>query len=538
MQLKNFLTRNKTFTFIALIFSIWLGFLVTTSFFAHRNVSFYDALAQEDISSEYSSEVPLLRYFLEPIVGTSSIVKDGFTWLIGFLLSFVALRISYAIAKKKGAFKSKKYSLLLYPLKDFVRFASVVSMITFLAILSILGVGWALFGYYFASSNIVIFLQIGITACGVLVILKVTTIIFKLFHPYFAHIYTKKVSVSAQRKAQSVPRAKKYLGITLKNVFFLAGITLLLLEAQLSLVSIHLPTQRINTNLDRDEFLFDFHVHTTYSDGWLTPEERIDWYIEQGISGAAFADHITIHGSKAAQKYVEDNDLDFVVFTAQEYTDHVNDIHINFFGIEETILPLEGKGSIGVKVLGEEDAIKYVKNHGGYVIVNHYNYAENPNGGNGVPYTLEELEEWGVDGFEIVNDGGLQDERIRKYCLNHSLICLGGSDIHANQELNTIVKLRLNNPKDLSVDNIFENLKRNDHQVVIITSHPQKVASPEILNDLGFGLLNDFMNYFLTINSFQILSWIAYSCGGFVIFALFYRKLKMVDLTKLNGKLV
>ncbi len=538
MQLKNFLKRNKALTVITVIFLIWVGFLTIFSFFARRNVIFYDALAQEDVSSEYSSEIPLLRYCIEPLVGTSSIVKDGFNWVIGFLLCFIALRISYAIAKKKGAFKSKKYSVLLYPLKDFVQFASIVSIIMLLAILSIIGVGWAIFGYYFATSNIVSFLQIGLTACCVIFILKAAIIAFKLIHPYFKHIYAKKISVSAQRKTGPPSKVKRYLHVTAKNMFYLVGITLLLLEVQLCVISTQFPTQKLSTDLDHDEFLFDFHVHTTYSDGWLSAEERVNWYVDQGISGAAFADHITTRGAKAAQKYVKDNDIDFVVFIAQEYTDHVNDIHMNFFGIEQTILPLEGKGSNNVKVLGEEDAIKYVKSRGGFVIVNHYNYDENPEGVNGMPFTLEELEKWGVDGFEIVNDGGLRDERIREFCLNRSLICLGGSDIHANQELNTVIKLRLDNPKDLSVHNVFENLRRNDHQVITIAYHPEKIAFPEILNDLGFDLLEDFVNYFLTINSAQILSWVVWSSGAFVIFVFFYQKLKKTDLTKLNAKIL
>ena len=135
-------------------------------------------------------------------------------------------------------------------------------------------------------------------------------------------------------------------------MFFLLGV-------QIFLISTPFPTYTIITDLEEDEFLFDFHVHTTMSDGWLSPEERVDWYIEQGIHGAAFSDHDNLRGAKIAQDYVKENDLDFVVFTAEEWTDHENDIHMNIFGLEEKVVPEESESDFyDMKSMNAKETIK------------------------------------------------------------------------------------------------------------------------------------------------------------------------------------
>ncbi|MHA2123023.1 MAG: PHP domain-containing protein, partial [Promethearchaeota archaeon] len=283
--------------------------------------------------------------------------------------------------------------------------------------------------------------------------------------------------------------------------------------------------------------LFDFHIHTTMSDGWITPEQRVKYYIGHGISGAAFTDHDNIRGALLAKKYVEANNLNFTVWVGEEWTDNANDIHMNYYGVNEEVVALLSSTPSGIPLaLNASDMIAYIKGKGGYVIVNHYNYDPNPEGGFGLPYSVEQLSEWGVDGFEIVNGDHAEEAGIRNFCLtntngyNESLICIGGSDIHTNEDLNAFVKLKLYNPTNKSLDNIFKNLRNNTHSVITINLRSDLVDFPGELNDLGFDIFEKFLNYLLNINSGQALSWIFWSCLAYGVLVLLYRKMKKVAI--------
>lgn len=530
MELKGFVKHNKAFTFCSFCFLGWIAFLLVLSFVSRRDVIFYDALSQK-YKTKYSSQIPLSRYFVEPLAAMSFLLADSYDYLPLFVLSFIALSLIYVALRKKGRLKSEKFHLIMRPVKDFVSFSCLVLGLMALINLTILGIGWAILGFHFVNNSFMMLIQVGIAICVVLQLLKLLQI---LFHPRFAlRSASKKKKTSRNGKNNS--KTRKILNRSKKQLVYMLGIALLLTEVNLISVSIVFPTQRLRITRTNDEFLFDFHVHTTMSDGYLSPEERVRWYLDQGISGAAFSDHDNLRGSIIAKKYVEVNHLNFIVITAEEWTDHENDIHMNIFGLNETIVPLESKGLGAPKVMNAEDTIKYVKKHGGYITVNHYNYETNPNGGYGIPYTLEQLRDWGVDGFEIVNGGGLQDGRIRDFCLNESLICMGGSDIHTNYELDTVIKLRLDDPNIFTVDNIFKNLKRNDHEVIAITQRPEKVHVPEFLDDIG--PFQKWANYFFNLNLFQVISWIVWSCGGFAIFFTVYRKIKKTELSWFRKKI-
>ncbi|MHA2473640.1 MAG: PHP domain-containing protein, partial [Promethearchaeota archaeon] len=319
------------------------------------------------------------------------------------------------------------------------------------------------------------------------------------------------------------------------ELVYMVATLYLLVGANILLISTPFPTHNIKTNLAPDEFLFDFHIHTTMSDGWISPEQRVDYYLDHGISGAAFTDHDNIRGALLAQKYVQANNLNFTVWVGEEWTDNANDIHMNYFGINEEIVAPLSKTPSGIPLaLNASDMIDYIKGKGGYVIVNHYNFDPNPQGGLGIPYSLEQLCEWGVDGFEIVNGDHVEDAGIRNFCLantnrfNESLICIGGSDIHTSEDLNAFVKLRLDSPSNKSIDNIFRNLRNNTHSVITINLRANVVDFPGELNDLGFDNFERFLNYLLNLNSIQALSWICWSSIFYVIFLLVYKKRKIL----------
>jgi hypothetical protein len=535
MSVRSFIKQNRAFSIVSAGFCVWLVFLVILSIIDQRKIIFLDVLDSypgTDVSSEYYSEIPLIRYFLEPIAGIAFTIGKDFEYLIAFTIIYIIYRIVYLYLKKKGKIDSEKFKKLKSPAYSFMNFVFKIFSLAVVIIGVVILIGYLISGYYFVSRYFMVIVQFCIRICFVLLIIKFSYFIIILLHP---KLHFKDFPKKNQSKNKKNPRFSGKKDKIKMEIIYLAGIISLMLGFNIILISTPFPTQKINVNLESDEFLFDFHVHTTMSDGWITPEQRVMWYIEQGIDGAAFTDHDNLRGAIIARNYVENNELDFIVWSGAEWTDNENDIHMNYYGLEEEIVAPMSKTLMGTSIaLNASDMIKYVKSNGGYVIVNHYNYDPNPKGGYGVPYTLEQLRDWGVDGFEIINGDDVQAREIREFCLNNinsyneSMICFGGSDIHTSEELNAFIKVKLDDPLNKSIGNIFNNLRSNTHSVIIIKLDSDTVNFPVIVNILGFELLEDYFNYILNLNTFQILSWILWSSISYAFIIFMYWKIRKI----------
>lgn len=540
MRLKTFLLRNKVFSSLTLFFAVWIIVLIVLAMVSTRNVVFYDALNQINVSSDYSSVLPWTRYIIEPFAVIAFILEYEFTWFLPLLVIYPILRVIYVVLWNKGKFQSPKYTQIRHVLTDFIYFVFKVFSITLVAILLIILIGFFVQGFFFVNRYFMVIIQIGIHLSYILTIIKGGYTLLKLFHRRLKLNLAKKIENNIRRESSKKTRITYNLK---KELVFFSGLIFLLLGTNIVLLSIQFPPHKIvpTIPLEDDEFLFDFHVHTTFSDGWLTPEERVLWYIEHGITGAAFSDHDNIRGALIARDFVQKNGLDFAVWIAQEWTNHETDpeIHMNFYGLEEEIVPPESYIPGGPKVMNASEIISYVKSNGGFITVNHYNYDINPEGGYGAPYTLEQLRDWGIDGFEIINGGsyGGKYYQIRQFCLDNNLTCIAGSDIHINEDLNTFIKIKLDDPNNKTLANIFKNLRKNEHEAIAIQFYPEVVDIPGDLKDIGFYVLEDFINYFLNIDTFQALSWIMWSSASYVLFLFFYRRVKKVELKRLKYKI-
>jgi len=531
MSFYTFFKKNKPFFILTIGFLFWLGFLIVLSILNLRRVVFLDRLASNpstNVSSDYTSNHPFLRYLIEPFAGIAFIIGMDFYWLIAFIIFYILYRIIYLFFKKIGKFRSQKYKRLMYPIDNFMRFTFKVFSATIMIVGIIILIGYLSLGYYFVSRYFMVIVQIGVRICSLVLLFKLAYVIIVLLHPRLRLNYLIK-----NKKPIVKPNSTrfKFSKIFKREFIYITGSVYLLLVANILLISTPFPTHIIETDLGEDEFLIDFHVHTTMSDGWLLPEQRVAWYIEQGISGAFFTDHDTIRGATAARKFVEKNNLDFIVWVGEEWTDNMMDIHMNIYGLEEEIVAPMSENPTGKPlVLNASDMIKYVKSNGGYVIVNHYNYDPNPSGGFGVPYTLEQLRDWGVDGFEIINGDHIREPEIRQFSLDNNLICIGGSDVHTNEEINAFVRLTLDDPTNKTVDNIFKNLRNNTHSVIMVNLYSNIANFPGELDDIGFEIIEDFINYIFNLNWLQVLSWIFWSCFGYVLLFFTYLKIKKTDL--------
>lgn len=76
--------------------------------------------------------------------------------------------------------------------------------------------------------------------------------------------------------------------------------------------------------------MFDLHVHSTASDGLLTPEELIRRSLEIGLKGIALTDHDTVGGIEAAQQFIADHNLPLQFIPGIEMNTEVdeNEVHI------------------------------------------------------------------------------------------------------------------------------------------------------------------------------------------------------------------
>ncbi|HUY01489.1 MAG TPA: PHP domain-containing protein [Candidatus Deferrimicrobium sp.] len=513
--------KDKGIVIITIVSLSWIIFLIIMGCFASRDVTFYEVISQTDVTSQYTSTLPLTRYLFEPFSGIAFFMGEGYEIILTMIIIYAIIRVIYIIIRKINLIKSEKFEVLVLILRDYSLFIFKVFIFIVIGVAIFLGIGFAIYGFLFINDFWMLAILTGMTIGFTLIIVKLAIIILKYYHP----------KMKLKIEAEQIPKhpIKKVLKITGIEARYLAIFLLLFIGSNFLLLSTPVPTHQITTTLAEDEFLFDFHVHTYFSDAYLSPEERVQWYIAQGIDGAAFTDHENQRGYQRAIDYVNRKGLNFIVLRGEEYTYHSLDIHLNYFGINETIVPPDKDPSFGSIQLNVSDMIRYVKDRGGWVFVNHYS------GPPGTPYTYENLSAWGVDGFEVINGGHQQALQIRQFCLDNNLTCIAGSDIHTNEELNTVIKLRLEDPTNLTDASIFENLARNDHEAILIRLYPNKINFP-ISSDI-FEVFEDFFNYLLNVNFFQILSWIIWSCIGYSLLIIVYTRIKRANLKKIRDKI-
>ncbi|MFX1310203.1 MAG: hypothetical protein ACFE8C_10935, partial [Promethearchaeota archaeon] len=259
MNIRSLIKKNKFFTIFSFVFLVWFVFLVVLSILGQRTVIFYDALGQVDISSEFSSELPFLRYIIEPFYTIAYVLEYEFTWMYLFLIFYPILRGIYLYLKKKGMFSSEKYRYITYPLADIISFSFQVLILAVLIIGIYVLIGFAIQGYFFVGRYFMVPIQLGFHICLVLIFIKVAHIILKLLHPKLTLNISKKFLFRKTRK-----KAKKRVT---QEIIFYFGIGALLICGNIVLISTPFTPHKIIpiVPLEDDEFLFDFHVHTTYS---------------------------------------------------------------------------------------------------------------------------------------------------------------------------------------------------------------------------------------------------------------------------------
>lgn len=173
-------------------------------------------------------------------------------------------------------------------------------------------------------------------------------------------------------------------------------------------------TEKSETNnISTIRAIAEFHSHTNYSDGAMSPEQLVDWAVAYGFHVLFVTDHNTLEGGLKAREYAQrERASEILIIPGVEYT--CCRIHMNLVGISETIKPNTSKPT-------DEDlkwAIDETHRQGGLVFVNHLPWSLSTEWNRQVPTLLghpsiQQLIEWGVDGFESVSEGVLDLPTIR-----------------------------------------------------------------------------------------------------------------------------
>ncbi|MFO8019252.1 MAG: PHP domain-containing protein [Promethearchaeia archaeon] len=380
----DFFKKNKTLSVVSIGFLVWISILIIVALTTSREVLFLDyGVGFQDgqpsnLSDKYSSVIPLLRYLIEPIIGITLVFDSmGYDIIMGFIYSMIILRIGGFTLKKLGYLQSEKAKLLWYPIKDWIRFSFIVISIAIISGLLLILTMFLTIGFYWVNLNFMMVIHLCIIISVSLMVIKMLILVIRYIHPHLALNYGEKKRYNLPETSST---KTKIFRAFRREFVYVVGIAFILVGSTMLLQMIRFPIHRIEADLDDGEVLLDFHSHTCLSDGWLTPEERVDWYIAHGIDGAAISDHDNLRGAIRAKEYVEGNDLDFKVYLAQEWSG--TDLHLLIYGLEEVILPERRDGipqftnefDETPKIMNASETITYVnQTEGAYTIVAHYN---------------------------------------------------------------------------------------------------------------------------------------------------------------------
>ncbi|KAJ2461477.1 hypothetical protein GGI02_005657 [Coemansia sp. RSA 2322] len=240
--------------------------------------------------------------------------------------------------------------------------------------------------------------------------------------------------------------------------------------------------------------LLDAHLHTTYSDGALSPKQAIDFSLANGFNAIIVTDHQTVAGSLAAKKYADENlEGRITIITGMEYT--CCRIHMNLIGINESI-PVSPPFPSDDEL---RSVIDKVHSMGGMVIVNHIPWSN----ATLLPWdearlpdhpSREQLLDWGVDGFEVVNQGTF-DLRSYQFVQDHSdkLVALTGSDMHypgPSYAWTTV------NAQNMSAESILDEIRNRRTSFLLDASGTRPVQDPPYNPDYykyaPWGMVGDY----------------------------------------------
>ncbi len=192
-------------------------------------------------------------------------------------------------------------------------------------------------------------------------------------------------------------------------------------------------------------YAFNFHMHTTASDGRLTPLSLVQQAIAIGLQGFAITDHHSVNGYRQAEQYLSDLGLKGKVenlphlWTGVEITSKLLEVEVHILGYgfdpEHPSLELYLQGE---KPLGKDAAAKQVidclHQAGGLVVLAHPERYRRS--GNRLIPAVAELEIDGVETYYAYDNPRIwrpspnKTKNVQELAKKHHLYSTCGTDTH------------------------------------------------------------------------------------------------------------
>jgi hypothetical protein len=317
--------------------------------------------------------------------------------------------------------------------------------------------------------------------------LPITFFWILVFYIVLSLVKVFKVATSAYRRRAVL----RFLG----NLPLLIGICFSIFVVILFLV---LPNNTILNNT-QDEVLVATHAHTEFShDGLISQEKMWSWHKRNGFDAFFITDHA--NHKKTLEFSTKQRNGQFpmepLIMVGQE---HSGSNHMSLLGLN---------GKFETKGKPDSLIVALVQRHGGAVIINHWF--------DGKGNEKEFYKDLGADGFEIENVGKeLYYDRevfkgLKRFCEDNKLLMIGGLDFHGYGRACGIWNaFKIPNWHQMDADkkekSILEILRNRDQsRVKVLMYQDRPFYSGE---NLLFQPFLTLVNYFRTLNFWQVLSW-------------------------------
>lgn len=145
----------------------------------------------------------------------------------------------------------------------------------------------------------------------------------------------------------------------------------------------------------------NFHMHTRYSDGQMTPENLLTQAIEIGLEDMAITDHHSVEGYLHGRQWLAKQDTNLRLWIGTEITSYIDnvDIHILAFDFDHEAI------SLAPYLRGKEAdrdftpapmVIKAIHQAGGLAVLAHPSRYKLP-----APEVVAAVVDWEIDGIEV-----------------------------------------------------------------------------------------------------------------------------------------
>ncbi len=291
---------------------------------------------------------------------------------------------------------------------------------------------------------------------------------------------------------------RKFIISRLISLPIVAGL-LFTLFVILIFLSRWLPSNTIINN-STDTILVTTHSHTEFShDGLISQNDQWEWHKNNNFDAFFITDHNnhskTLDFVSAQRK--GEFPIEPLVMCGEEFS---GSNHLSLLGL---------KRKFNTKKYSDKRVIDSVRANGGVVLVNHWFDDENK--------SLEYYRDLGVDGFEIENTA-LEKKydrklyhKIKDFCEKNNLIMNGGLDFHGYGNVCSIW-----NGMEIPGWEKLEPVEKEEAILNVVRSRDQSKLKVLLYDDrsyytpdhLFWSPIITLINYFRTLQVFQILSWV------------------------------